>query len=80
MLFCVIILFLLDLFFVFINVYYFFCRFDKLSETLQWCLHLGIKEVTVYAFSLDNFRRTQEEIDILFDLAREKFKRLLEEK
>ncbi|XP_025412430.1 dehydrodolichyl diphosphate synthase complex subunit DHDDS isoform X2 [Sipha flava] len=54
--------------------------FDKLSETLQWCLHLGIKEVTVYAFSLDNFRRTQEEIDILFDLAREKFKRLLEEK
>jgi ditrans,polycis-polyprenyl diphosphate synthase len=54
--------------------------FDKLAETLQWCLHLGIKEVTVYAFSLDNFKRTQEEIDALFDLAREKFKRLLEEK
>jgi len=51
-----------------------------LAETLQWCLHLGIKEVTVYAFSLDNFKRTQEEIDALFDLAREKFKRLLEEK
>lgn len=59
---------------------FFFFRFDKLAETLQWCLHLGIKEVTVYAFSLDNFKRTQEEIDALFDLAREKFKRLLEEK
>jgi len=55
-------------------------RFVKIDETLQWCLHLGIKEVTVYAFSLDNFKRTQEEIDALFDLAREKFKRLLEEK
>ncbi|XP_050534025.1 dehydrodolichyl diphosphate synthase complex subunit DHDDS [Daktulosphaira vitifoliae] len=54
--------------------------FDKLSETLQWCLYLGVKEVTVYAFSLDNFKRTQEEIDTLFNLAREKFKRLLQEK
>lgn len=54
--------------------------FDKLAETLQWCLHLGIKEVTVYAFSLDNFKRTQVEVDALFDLAREKFKRLLDEK
>jgi ditrans,polycis-polyprenyl diphosphate synthase len=24
--------------------------FEKLSETLQWCNELGIKEVTVYAF------------------------------
>ncbi|VVC32655.1 Hypothetical protein CINCED_3A006545 [Cinara cedri] len=53
--------------------------FDKLAETLQWCLNVGITEVTVYAFSLDNFKRTQEEVDALFDLAREKFKRLLEE-
>jgi len=69
-------------FFIFnylIYVFLFF-RFDKLAETLQWCLHLGIKEVTVYAFSLDNFKRPQEEVDILFDLAREKFKKILEEK
>lgn len=65
---------------VIINYVLIYTRFDKLAETLQWCLHLGIKEVTVYAFSLDNFKRTQEEIDALFDLAREKFKRLLEEK
>jgi len=42
-------------------------RFDKLFETLQWCSHLGIKEVTVYPFSLHNFKQTQEEIDSLFE-------------
>ncbi|XP_026805139.1 dehydrodolichyl diphosphate synthase complex subunit DHDDS-like [Rhopalosiphum maidis] len=41
--------------------------FDKIFETIQWCLHLGIKEVTVNMSSLNNFKRTQEEIDALFD-------------
>lgn len=54
--------------------------FDKLTETLQWCLSLGINEVTVYAFSIENFRRSQEEVDQLMSLAREKFQRLLQEK
>ncbi|XP_015116798.1 dehydrodolichyl diphosphate synthase complex subunit DHDDS [Diachasma alloeum] len=53
--------------------------FNKLAETLQWCLDLGIKEVTVYAFSIENFKRSQEEVDALIDLAREKFQRLLDE-
>lgn len=55
------------------------CRFDKLTEVLQWCLALGVEEVTVYAFSIENFRRTQEEVDQLMSLARDKFTRLLEE-
>lgn len=55
-------------------------RFDKLAETLQWCLSLGINEVSVYAFSIENFRRSQEEVDQLMSLAREKFKKLLQEK
>lgn len=54
-------------------------RFDRLAETLHWCLELGIKEVTVYAFSIENFKRTKEEIDALMDLARQKFQRLLDE-
>lgn len=54
--------------------------FDKLAETLQWCLDLGVKEVTVYAFSIENFKRTEEEVNGLMDLARLKFKRLIEEK
>lgn len=54
--------------------------FDKLSETLQWCLDMGIKEVTVYAFSIENFKRNKEEVDDLLELTRDKFKSLLEEK
>jgi len=54
--------------------------FNKLAETLEWCLDLGIKEVTVYAFSIENFKRPKEEVDGLMDLAVEKFKKLLEEK
>ena len=55
-------------------------RFDKLTETLQWCLAFGIAEVTVYAFSIENFNRSKEEVDQLMDLAREKFRKLLQEK
>ncbi|XP_053671086.1 dehydrodolichyl diphosphate synthase complex subunit DHDDS [Anopheles nili] len=54
--------------------------FEKLSETLQWCLEVGITEVTVYAFSIENFKRTQDEVDTLMNLARDKFQRLLAER
>jgi ditrans,polycis-polyprenyl diphosphate synthase len=41
---------------------------------------MNIREVTVYAFSIENFKRSKEEVNGLFDLAREKFQRLLDEK
>lgn len=53
--------------------------FNKLAETLRWCKHLDIQEVTVYAFSIENFKRTKDEVDGLMELARQKFLRLLEE-
>ncbi|KAK9883063.1 hypothetical protein WA026_001268 [Henosepilachna vigintioctopunctata] len=53
--------------------------FDKLSESLEWCKELGIKEVTVYAFSIENFKRTQKEVEELMNLATEKFEKLLDE-
>ncbi|KAM6967364.1 dehydrodolichyl diphosphate synthase complex subunit DHDDS [Aplochiton taeniatus] len=53
--------------------------FDKLAETLRWCLHLNIREVTVYAFSIENFKRSKEEVDGLMELAKQKFIKLLEE-
>jgi ditrans,polycis-polyprenyl diphosphate synthase len=40
---------------------------------------LSIPEVTVYAFSADNFKRPQAEVDGLMTLAREKFLQLLSE-
>ncbi|XP_011877158.1 PREDICTED: dehydrodolichyl diphosphate syntase complex subunit DHDDS-like isoform X1 [Vollenhovia emeryi] len=54
--------------------------FDKLIETLNWCMDLGITEVTVYAFSIENFQRTEEEVDELMKLAKQKFRRLLDER
>jgi len=54
--------------------------FDKLAETLEWCLDLGITEVTVYAFSIENFKRSPDEVNGLLELSRQKFARLLKEK
>lgn len=51
-----------------------------MTEALNWCMKLGITEVTVYAFSIENFKRTKEEVDGLMTLAKQKFERLLEEK
>ncbi|XP_018576535.1 dehydrodolichyl diphosphate synthase complex subunit DHDDS [Anoplophora glabripennis] len=54
--------------------------FEKLAECLQWCKELGVKEVTVYAFSIENFKRSEDEVNALMQLAKEKFQKLLEEK
>ncbi|GAA94553.1 uncharacterized protein L969DRAFT_16987 [Mixia osmundae IAM 14324] len=46
--------------------------FEALKSLLDFFLHLDITTVTVYAFSIDNFRRTEEEVEGLMDLARNK--------
>jgi ditrans,polycis-polyprenyl diphosphate synthase len=48
-----------------------------MKQIVQWCLELGIACVSVYAFSIDNFRRPQEEVDALMQLAAAKFEELL---
>lgn len=35
----------------------------KGEEFLEWCLQLGIKTVTVYAFSTENFQRPKSEVE-----------------
>lgn len=42
--------------------------FEKLAECVQWCKELGVKEVTVYAFSIENFKRSEDEVNMLFRL------------
>ena len=54
--------------------------FEKLKETLHWCLDLGVTEVTVYAFSIENFKRSKEEVDGLMELTKQKIAYLLEER
>ncbi len=51
----------------------------KLEEILEWCRELGIRTLTVYAFSTENFKRTPEEVNALMNLFEEKFRELLED-
>lgn len=44
--------------------------YDKLTEVLEWGREAGIKELTVFAFSTENWNRTQEEVSYLMDLFR----------
>lgn len=41
---------------------------EKLEEVLEWCMEIGTKVVTVYAFSTENFKRDNEEVEFLFKL------------
>ncbi|KAH8411497.1 hypothetical protein KR215_005513 [Drosophila sulfurigaster] len=53
--------------------------FAKLADVLRWCLDMGIREVTTFAFSIENFKRSRDEVEGLFNLARDKFAKLLAE-
>lgn len=55
-------------------------RLPVICQILGWCNDLGIREVTVYAFSIENFKRSGEEVDGLLTLAKQKFTKLLTEK
>ena len=46
--------------------------YSALLDCLQWCQELGVSFVSVYAFSIDNYKRTAEEVDTLMNLAEEK--------
>ncbi|MCW4020335.1 MAG: polyprenyl diphosphate synthase [Candidatus Bathyarchaeota archaeon] len=50
---------------------------DKTEMMLRWCLQLGVKTVTLYTFSTENFKRPQEEVDELMQLFEEKLQQLL---
>lgn len=41
---------------------------EKVEEMLKWCWKLGIKIVTVYVFSTENFNRAPDEVKRLMEL------------
>lgn len=45
----------------------------KLEQLLKWCRELGVKELTLYSFSTENFRRTKREKDFLFNIFKREF-------
>jgi tritrans,polycis-undecaprenyl-diphosphate synthase [geranylgeranyl-diphosphate specific] len=46
---------------------------DVTEKVLEWSCELGIEHLTIYAFSTENFNRSDDEKDKLFDLIRVKF-------
>ncbi len=47
---------------------------DTTERVLEWCADLGVEELTLYAFSTENFDRPREEREALFDLIAEKLR------
>ncbi|MEF8757260.1 MAG: polyprenyl diphosphate synthase, partial [Halobacteriales archaeon] len=47
---------------------------ETTEQVLQWCQDYGIEELTLYAFSTENFERPAEEREHLFDLLAEKLR------
>ncbi|MFC4248118.1 polyprenyl diphosphate synthase [Natribaculum luteum] len=45
---------------------------ETTERVLEWCQEIGIEELTLYAFSTENFDRPPEEREALFDLLQEK--------
>lgn len=51
---------------------------DKIEDLLDWCLDLGVKSITLYAFSTENFRRSPKEVNEIMQIAEEKLRIILE--
>ncbi|MBI4149546.1 di-trans,poly-cis-decaprenylcistransferase [Candidatus Woesearchaeota archaeon] len=52
---------------------------QKVRSLLEWCRDAGIREVTLYCFSVQNFSRPKEEFEYLMDLFRTEFDKLKED-
>jgi tritrans,polycis-undecaprenyl-diphosphate synthase [geranylgeranyl-diphosphate specific] len=50
---------------------------DKTEEMLDWAHELGVRHITLYTFSTENFSRNKEEVDHLLALFKEKFLAIL---
>jgi tritrans,polycis-undecaprenyl-diphosphate synthase [geranylgeranyl-diphosphate specific] len=49
------------------------------EQVIDWCFGIGVKQLTIYAFSLENFCRVDEEKEKLFALMRREFTKISED-
>lgn len=52
---------------------------EKGREFLRWCLDLGIKTVTLYVFSTENFKRPEEEVEEIMKLLEENLRQVMKD-
>lgn len=41
---------------------------EKIKDVLNWCMKMGVKTLTVYAFSTENFNRDPDEVSFLMEI------------
>ena len=46
---------------------------QRIDEVLDWCFEAGVKVVTIYVFSTENFTRKEEEVQHIMVLAQQRF-------
>lgn len=52
---------------------------ERLETVLDWCLETGIRILTVYAFSTENFQRADPERELLMELFEHNFRKMAED-
>jgi len=50
---------------------------EKVEQLLDWCLKLDVKSITLYAFSTENFRRSENEVEEIMYIAEGKLRKIL---
>ncbi|PLW43141.1 hypothetical protein PCASD_08093 [Puccinia coronata f. sp. avenae] len=55
-----------------------FRGFESLKRLLEFLLRIGVLHITVYAFAIDNYRRTAEEFEKLMDMGKSKMLEICE--
>ena len=49
---------------------------EKVNKLIEWVSELGVRELTLYTFSIENFGRNKKEVSYLMELFRKNFSRL----
>ena len=52
---------------------------ERLETVLDWCLELGIRVLTVFAFSTENFERADDERELLMELFEHNFRKMADD-
>jgi len=51
---------------------------EHVKDFLEWCINLNINTVTLYAFSTENFKRTEKEVEELMKIYEKSFSEILD--
>ena len=52
---------------------------DTVEQLLDWCHLIGVRNVTLYTFSTENFARNSDEVTQIMEIAEERFRKLLKD-